>query len=136
MAAFVAGDGTQLVAGIEARGFVFAAALAYKLKCGLLMLRKPGKLPGDRIGVDYELEYGTDRLEMHADACGEGMRVVLVDDLIATGGTALAAVELLRLVGAVIDTAAFVIDLPDLGGADKLRTAGVTVRHLVAFEGH
>jgi adenine phosphoribosyltransferase len=135
MAAFVAGEGTQMVAGIEARGFVFAAALAYKLKCGLLMLRKPGKLPGARIGVDYELEYGTDRLEMHADALGEGMRVLLVDDLIATGGTALAAVALLRSAGAVIDTAAFVIDLPDLGGADKLRAAGVTVRHLVAFEG-
>jgi len=123
------------VIGIEARGFVFAAALAYKLKCGLLMLRKPGKLPGERVGVDYELEYGTDRLEMHADACGEGMRVVLIDDLIATGGTALAAVQLLRSVGAVIDIAAFVIDLPDLGGADKLREAGVTVRHLIAFEG-
>jgi adenine phosphoribosyltransferase len=99
------------------------------------MLRKAGKLPGPRVGIDYELEYGTDRLEMHADACGEGMRVVLVDDLIATGGTALAAVELLRSVGAVIDMAAFVVDLPDLGGADKLRAAGVTVRHLVAFEG-
>lgn len=136
LAALVAGEGTQLVAGIEARGFVFAAALAYRLKCGLLMLRKPGKLPGARIGVDYELEYGADRLEMHADACGEGMRVVLVDDLIATGGTALAAVELLRSVGAVIDTAAFVIDLPELGGADKLRAKGVAVRHLVAFEGH
>lgn len=131
----MAGEGVQLVAGIEARGFVFAAALAYKLQCGLLMLRKPGKLPGARVGVDYELEYGTDRLEMHADACGEGMRVLLVDDLIATGGTALAAVELLRSVGAVIDTAAFVIDLPDLGGADKLRAAGVKVRHLIAFEG-
>ena len=73
IAALVAGEGTQLVAGIEARGFVFAAALAYKLKCGLLMLRKAGKLPGPRVGIDYELEYGTDRLEMHADACGEGM---------------------------------------------------------------
>ena len=135
LAGLAAGEGTQLVAGIEARGFVFAAALAYKLKCGLLMLRKPGKLPGERVGVDYELEYGTDRLEMHADACGEGMRVLLVDDLIATGGTALAAVELLRSVGAVIDTAAFVIDLPSLGGAGALREAGVTVRHLIAFEG-
>jgi adenine phosphoribosyltransferase len=85
--------------------------------------------------VDYELEYGADRLEMHADACGEGMRVVLIDDLIATGGTALAAVQLLRSVGAEIDHAAFVIDLPDLGGADKLRGAGVRVHHLVAFDG-
>ncbi|WP_442680994.1 adenine phosphoribosyltransferase [Sphingomonas sp. ASY06-1R] len=136
MAAAIAGEGTQLVAGIEARGFVFAAALAYKLKCGLLMLRKPGKLPGARIGVDYQLEYGTDRLEMHADACGEGMRVVLVDDLIATGGTAVAAVQLLRSAGAVVDAATFVIDLPELGGAEKLREAGVTVHHLIAFDGH
>src|SRR3954471_22145775 len=135
MAAAIAGERTQLVAGIEARGFIFAAALAYKLKCGLLLLRKPGKLPGARVGVDYELEYGTDRLEMHADACGEGMRLVLVDDLIATGGTALAAVELLRSVGAVVDAAAFVIDLPSLGGAAKLRQAGVDVSHLIAFEG-
>ena len=135
IAALIAGEGTDLVAGIEARGFVFAAALAYKLKCGILMLRKPGKLPGERVGVDYELEYGSDRLEMHADACGEGMRVVLVDDLIATGGTAQAAIELLRSVGAVIDRAAFVIDLPDLGGADRLRDSGVAVHHLVAFEG-
>ena len=135
MAASIAGEGTQLVAGIEARGFIFAAALAYRLKCGLLLLRKPGKLPGARVGVNYALEYGTDRLEMHADACGEGMRVVLVDDLIATGGTALAAVELLRSVGAVVDAATFVIDLPDLGGADKLRQAGVAVSHLIAFEG-
>jgi adenine phosphoribosyltransferase len=136
MAAFVAGEGTQLVAGIEARGFVFAAALAYRLKCGLLMLRKPGKLPGARIGVDYELEYGTDRLEMHADACGEGMRVVLVDDLIATGGTAEGAVKLLRQIGANVVAACFIIDLPDLGGAAKLRAMDVPVRTLMTFEGH
>jgi adenine phosphoribosyltransferase len=135
LAAMVAGEGTQLVAGIEARGFVFAAALAYRLKCGLLMLRKPGKLPGATVGIDYKLEYGSDRLEMHADACGQGMRVVLVDDLIATGGTAVAAVELLRSARAAIDTALFLVDLPNLGGADRLRAAGVTVRHLVAFEG-
>jgi adenine phosphoribosyltransferase len=131
----VAGERIDLVAGIEARGFVFAAAVAYKLKCGVLMLRKPGKLPGKRIGVDYELEYGTDRLEMHADACGEGMRVVLIDDLIATGGTALAAIELLRSSSAEIQAAAFVIDLPDLRGAERLRAAGVRVHHLVAFDG-
>jgi adenine phosphoribosyltransferase len=125
----------DLIAGIEARGFVFAAALAYKLKCGVLMLRKPGKLPGARIGIDYALEYGTDRLEMHADACSSGLRVLLVDDLIATGGTALAAVELLRSAGATIDQAAFVIDLPELGGADRLRSAGVAVRQLVTFAG-
>ena len=135
LADMVAGERIDLVAGIEARGFVFAAAVAYKLKCGVLMLRKPGKLPGKRIGVDYELEYGTDRLEMHADACGEGMRVVFIDDLIATGGTALAAVELLRSSGAEIQAAAFVIDLPDLRGAERLRAAGVRVHHLVAFDG-
>jgi adenine phosphoribosyltransferase len=135
MAAAIGDEHIDLVAGIEARGFVFAAALAYKLKCGILMLRKPGKLPGSRIGVDYALEYGTDRLEMHSDACGAGMRVVLIDDLIATGGTALASIELLRSSGATINSAAFVIDLPDLGGADRLREANIVVHHLVAFEG-
>jgi adenine phosphoribosyltransferase len=125
----------DLVAGIEARGFVFAAALAARLGRGMLLLRKTGKLPGDRIGIDYALEYGSDRIEMHADACAPGARVLLVDDLIATGGTAIAALGLLRQAGAIVGTAAFVIDLPELGGADRLREAGLTVETLVAFDG-
>jgi adenine phosphoribosyltransferase len=125
----------DLVAGIEARGFVFAAALAARLGRGMLLLRKTGKLPGNRIGIDYALEYGSDRIEMHDDACAPGARVLLVDDLIATGGTAIAALGLLRQAGAIVGTAAFVIDLPDLGGADRLREAGLTVETLVAFDG-
>jgi adenine phosphoribosyltransferase len=128
-------EGVALVAGIEARGFIFAAAVAHRLGAGLLLIRKDGKLPGATIGVDYALEYGTDRVEMHADACVPGQTVLLVDDLIATGGTALAAVRLLRQAGADVVGAAFVIDLPDLGGAARLREEGVAVTGLVAFEG-
>jgi len=132
--AAAAGD-VDLIAGIEARGFVFASAVAAHLGKGLLLIRKTGKLPGATIGVDYALEYGTDRVEMHADACVPGQKVLLVDDLIATGGTALAAVRLLREAGAEVIGAAFVIDLPDLGGADLLRAEGVAVTTLVSFEG-
>jgi len=130
-----AGSKIDKVAGIEARGFILGGAVAHQVSAGFVPIRKKGKLPHQTVRMAYALEYGTDEMEMHVDAIGEGDRVVLVDDLIATGGTALAAVELLRSVGAVIDTAAFVIDLPDLGGADKLRAAGVNVRHLIAFEG-
>jgi adenine phosphoribosyltransferase len=126
----------DLVAGIEARGFVFGAALAVKLGAGLLLIRKDGKLPGATVAEDYALEYGTDRIAIHADACTPGARVLLVDDLIATGGTARAAVRLLRKVGAEVIQAGFVIDLPELGGADALRGDGVSVSSLVAFEGH
>lgn len=125
----------DLIAGIEARGFVFGAALAHRLGLGVLLLRKKNKLPGAVIGVNYALEYGQDRIEMHADACKPGARVLLVDDLIATGGTALAGVQLLRQAGAIVDTAAFVIDLPDLGGAARLRAAGVRVEALLGFAG-
>lgn len=125
----------DLVAGIEARGFVFGAALAQKLGVGLVLLRKQNKLPGRVTGVNYALEYGTDRIEMHADAVKPGQRVLLVDDLIATGGTALAGVDLLRGAGAVVDEAAFVIDLPDLKGASRLRTAGIRVHTLLQFDG-
>jgi adenine phosphoribosyltransferase len=135
LAARVADRRLDLVAGIEARGFVFGAALAHALGLGVLLLRKQNKLPGATIGLNYALEYGHDRIEMHADACTPGARVLLVDDLIATGGTALAAVELLRQAGAVVDTAAFVIDLPDLGGAARLRAAEVDVEALMAFAG-
>jgi adenine phosphoribosyltransferase len=124
-----------LVAGIEARGFIFGAALAQRLGCGLVLLRKQNKLPGRVAGIDYALEYGHDRIEMHSDAVVPGARVLLVDDLIATGGTALAGVELLRGAGAHVTGASFVIDLPDLGGAARLRAGGVAVHALVEFEG-
>jgi len=124
------------VAGIEARGFILGGAVAHQLSAGFIPLRKKGKLPHATIGVEYALEYGVDSMEMHVDAVAAGERVMLVDDLIATGGTALAAVELLRRGGAQIVAAAFVVDLPDLGGAQRLRKAGVPVSTLVAFAGH
>lgn len=130
------GTPCDLVAGIEARGFIFAAALAYKLGVGKLMLRKSGKLPGAAIGIDYALEYGTDRIEMHDDAVPVNTSVVLIDDLLATGGTALAAIALLRQAGAQVSAAAFVVDLPDLGGGARIRAAGVPVEALMAFSGH
>ncbi len=126
----------DLVAGIEARGFLFAAAIAVPLNAGVLLIRKDGKLPGATIAEDYALEYGEDRIAMHADACTPGARVLLVDDLIATGGTARAAVRLLRKAGAVVEQAQFLVDLPDLGGADRLRAEGIAVDALVSFPGH
>jgi adenine phosphoribosyltransferase len=130
------GDKPDLVAGIEARGFVVAAALAQRLGAGLLLIRKAGKLPGATIAEEYALEYGTDRLAMHVDACAPGARVWLADDLIATGGTALAAARLIRRAGAAIAGAAFLVDLPELGGAERLRGEGIGVHALVEFEGH
>ena len=126
----------DLIAGIDARGFVFAAALAQRLHRGLLLIRKDGKLPGETIAEEYALEYGTDRLAMHVDACTPGARVLLVDDLIATGGTALAGIRLLRKAGAEVTGASFAIDLPELGGADRLRAEGVPVHALLAYAGH
>jgi len=125
----------DLIAGIDARGFVFAAALAHKLGRGLILIRKDGKLPGETIAEEYTLEYGTDRLAMHIDACAPGAKVLLVDDLIATGGTALAAVRLLRRAGASVTEAAFAIELVDLPGAGRLRQEAVSVHSLVTFEG-
>ena len=125
----------DLVAGIEARGFIFGAAVAYQLGVGFIPIRKAGKLPGEVVGVDYQLEYGTDRMEMHASAISEGNDVLLVDDLIATGGTASAALELIRGVGGNVIEACFVIDLPDLGGADRLRALGCDCFALCEFEG-
>ena len=124
------------VAGIEARGFILGGAVAHQLSAGFVPLRKKGKLPHTTIGVDYALEYGVDTIEMHLDACKAGEKVLLVDDLIATGGTAIAAVELLRQGGAEVIGAAFVVDLPDLGGAARLAALGVPISTLVSFEGH
>jgi adenine phosphoribosyltransferase len=135
LAALVTGT-PDLVAGIEARGFVVAAALAQRLGAGLLLVRKDGKLPGATIAEDYALEYGKDRLAIHVDACAPGARVLLADDLLATGGTALAAARLLRRTGADVAEAAFIIDLPELGGGALLRDAGIKVHRLVEFEGH
>jgi adenine phosphoribosyltransferase len=125
----------DLIAAIEARGFAIGAALAQRLGVGLLLIRKHGKLPGETITEEYALEYGTDRLAMHVDACAPGARILLVDDLIATGGTALAAARLIRRAGAELTGASFVIDLPDLGGANLLRAEGIAVHSLIAFEG-
>ena len=124
------------IAGIEARGFIFGAAIAARLRLGFVPLRKAGKLPGETIGIDYALEYGAARIELDPGAIDAGERVLLVDDLIATGGTALAGAELLRQAGAVVDHALFVIDLPDLGGADALRAAGIAAEALIDFPGH
>ena len=135
MAASVDGS-VDLVAGIEARGFLFAAALAIRLGAGVLLIRKDGKLPGATIAEEYALEYGEDRIAMHADACAPGARVLLVDDLIATGGTARAAGRLLRRASATVTQARFLIDLPDLGGADALRADGIDAAALVSFPGH
>jgi len=128
--------GISKVAGIEARGFILGGAIAHQLKAGFVPLRKRGKLPGETYAVEYALEYGVDAMEIHRDAVHEGEKIMLIDDLIATGGTAIAAVELLRRAGAEVVAAGFVIDLPELGGADKLRALTVPVTTLVAFEGH
>jgi adenine phosphoribosyltransferase len=130
------GEAPDLVAAIEARGFVIGAALAQRLGCGLLLVRKAGKLPGATIAEDYALEYGTDQLAMHVDACAPGARVLLADDLIATAGTALAATRLIRRAGARVIAAAFVIDLPDLGGSILLGAEGFPVHSLVSFSGN
>ena len=130
------GRGITHVAGIEARGFIFGAGVAIALGVGFIPIRKKGKLPGETIGQNYALEYGVDTIEIHADVLDRNDKVLLVDDLIATGGTAIAAVGLLRRTGATVEDAAFVIDLPDLGGAAKLKVEGVKVASLIAFEGH
>jgi adenine phosphoribosyltransferase len=124
------------VAGIEARGFILGGAVAHQLAAGFVPIRKKGKLPYTTVRVAYSLEYGLDEIEMHEDAVSRGERIILVDDLIATGGTATAAVKLLRKLGAEILGACFVIDLPDLGGSRKLQSLDVPVRTLVTFDGH
>lgn len=125
-----------LVAGIEARGFIFGAGVAHSLGLGFVPVRKTKKLPGAVIGIDYALEYGLDRLEIHDDVLTPDDRVLIIDDLIATGGTATATAELIRLAGAEVAAACFLVDLPDLGGADRLRSINVPVENLLSFEGH
>jgi adenine phosphoribosyltransferase len=131
-----AGSKIDKVAGMEARGFILGGAVAHQVSAGFVPIRKKGKLPHKRVSIAYSLEYGIDEMEMHEDAVVKGERVILVDDLIATGGTAEGAVKLLRQLGADVLAACFIIDLPELGGADKIRKLNVPVRTLMSFEGH
>jgi adenine phosphoribosyltransferase len=131
-----AGNKIDKVAGIEARGFILGGAVAHQVSAGFVPIRKKGKLPHTTVRIAYSLEYGLDEMEMHIDAVKPGERVILIDDLIATGGTAEGAVKLLRQIGADVVAACFIIDLPDLGGAAKLRAMDVPVRTLMEFDGH
>ncbi len=125
----------DFIAGIESRGFIFGAPISYALGKGFIPLRKAGKLPGETVSQEYELEYGTDRIEIHKDALSQGARVLVIDDLVATGGTAEAAVKLIEKLGGVVIEACFIVDLPDLGGADRLSKQGIPTFSLVEFEG-
>src|SRR5207342_1668879 len=131
-----AGGKIDKVAGIEARGFILGGAVAHQVSAGFIPIRKKGKLPHKRVSIAYSLEYGLDEMEIHEDAVVKGERVIVVDDLVATGGTAEGAVKLLRQMGAQVLAACFIIDLPELGGADKIRNLDVPVRTLIGFEGH
>lgn len=130
------GTGVQKVAGVEARGFILGGAMAHQLSCGFVPIRKKGKLPHDTVRIAYSLEYGVDEMEMHKDAVYPEEKVILVDDLIATGGTAEGAVKLLQQMGANVVAACFVIDLPELGGRKKIEDLGVPVRTLIEYDGH
>ncbi len=131
----ITGEHFDKVIGIEARGFILGGALAMELGAGFIPVRKHGKLPGDPIGEDYALEYGTARLEMHDDAVHADERVLIVDDLLATGGTALAAIKLMERQGAEVGVCAFIVDLPDLGGSERIRASGHRLISLCEFEG-
>jgi adenine phosphoribosyltransferase len=131
-----AGTKIEKVAGMEARGFILGGAVAHQLSAGFVPIRKKGKLPWTTVSIAYSLEYGLDEMELHKDAVQPGERVILVDDLIATGGTAEGAVKLLMQIGAEVVAACFVIDLPELRGAQKIRDLGIPVRTLMSFEGH
>jgi len=131
-----AGRRIDKVAGIEARGFILGGAVAHQLSVGFVPVRKKGKLPWTTVGEDYALEYGTDRVEVHADAIAPGEQVLLIDDLIATGGTAVAAIKLVEKLGGVVMAASFVIDLPELGGRALVEKRGVPTVALIAFDGH
>jgi len=130
-------SGTRIdkVAGVEARGFILGGAIAYQLQSGFVPVRKRGKLPWNTFGQDYALEYGTDRVEIHTDAIAPGEQILLVDDLIATGGTAIAALDLIEQTGGKVIGCGFIVDLPDLGGSRRLRERGARVHALCEFEG-
>ncbi|MCX8502881.1 MAG: adenine phosphoribosyltransferase [Alphaproteobacteria bacterium] len=131
-----AGSKVDQVAGMEARGFILGGAVAHQLSAGFIPIRKKGKLPHTTVSIAYSLEYGVDEMEVHTDAVKPGEKVILIDDLIATGGTAEGATKLLQKMGAEVVAACFVIDLPELGGRAKLEALGVPVRTLIAFDGH
>jgi len=125
----------DIIVGIEARGFIVGSALAYALRKGFVMIRKPGKLPGKVISQEYQLEYGSDKMEIHADAFIPGTKVLVVDDILATGGTIMSAIALVEKLGGVITEAAFIVDLPDIGGSKKLQDNGYKMFSLTEFEG-
>ena len=125
----------DIIVGIEARGFIVGSALAYALKKGFVMIRKPGKLPGKVISQEYQLEYGSDKMEIHADAFVPGTKVLIFDDLIATGGTSMSAIKLVEKLGGIVTETAFIIDLPDVGGSKKLQDNGYKIFSLTDFEG-
>ena len=126
----------DLVAGIDARGFILGSIVAYELNLGFVPIRKKGKLPYDTVAESYELEYGSASVELHADACRPGDRVLLIDDLIATGGTMMAGKKLIERLGATVVEGAAIVDLPELGGSRRLRDAGLALHTLVSFDGH
>lgn len=125
----------DVVAGIESRGFITGAALAHRLGVGFVPIRKKGKLPAETVKEEYKLEYGTDTIEIHKDAVTKGMKVLLIDDLLATGGTCMAAANLIKKLGGEVVECSFIVDLPELGGKEKLKKAGFKVFNLVEFEG-
>ena len=127
-------QGIDYVAGIESRGFIFGAALAYKLNCGFVTVRKPNKLPAKTIKEDYTLEYGTNTIEIHEDAINPGDRVVVIDDLLATGGTAVAACNLIKRIGAEVVSTAFIIELDPLRGREKIESTGVKVISMLNYD--
>lgn len=135
LAQCAASDDAQAIVGIEARGFIFGAPVAAHLGLPFIPVRKPGKLPVPTISIEYALEYGRDRLELDPGAVSTGQRVMIIDDLLATGGTASAAAQLVRNAGGMVERALFVIDLPDLGGAARLHAAGIEARSLISFDG-
>ncbi|MBI5049799.1 MAG: adenine phosphoribosyltransferase [Nitrospirae bacterium] len=133
---YIKGDiNFDVIVGIEARGFIIGGALSYALGKGFIPIRKVGKLPAEVVSHEYQLEYGTDTVEMHKDAIEQGTRVLLVDDLLATGGTALAAAVLVEKLGGTVSEMAFIVDLPDVGGAKRLIEKGYKVFALTEFEG-
>tara|TARA_Y100000996_G_C22558363_1_gene656372 strand:- start:3277 stop:3804 length:528 start_codon:yes stop_codon:yes gene_type:complete len=128
-------DDFNYIAGIESRGFILGSALAYSMKKGFVMIRKPGKLPGNVIEEEYQLEYGTDKIEIQSDAFPDKSKILLVDDLIATGGTIIAAISLIERLGGIISSTAFIVDLPDLGGSQKIKDLGYNFFALTEFDG-